>query len=192
MSRDLAEGRYVDEKYQTLPASRLRQALVSRTPEDALLAVAKRMPVRIRVRADQRKLNILLAECGNSKLPVEVRQSASIASRRAGQPRAAAGWRAGGEGFGGGGLGSGGGSRWEVAAGRCPAALAAAALAAAAAANRPGRRAVCRAASAGVGEGGGFGGGNRGSTGRPARGHRRSNLIDVELYGSSISTTLEQ
>jgi hypothetical protein len=72
--RDPAEGRYVDEKYATLPASRLRGALTSRTPEDALLAVAKRMPVRIRVLIDQRRLNLFIAECGNSKLAVEVRQ----------------------------------------------------------------------------------------------------------------------
>jgi hypothetical protein len=74
LSRDPAEGRYVDEKYVTLPATRLRSALTSKTAEDALLAVAKRMPVRIRVKVDQRKLNVLLAACGNSRLPVEVRQ----------------------------------------------------------------------------------------------------------------------
>jgi hypothetical protein len=73
-ARDPAEGRYVDEKYQILPAARLRGALTSKTPEDALLAVAKRMPVRIRCWMDQRKLNVLLAQCGNSKLPVEIRQ----------------------------------------------------------------------------------------------------------------------
>jgi hypothetical protein len=72
--RDPAERRYVDDKYQPLPATRLRSALTSKTPEDILLAVAKRMPVRIGVRIDQRKLNVLLAACGNAKLPVEVRQ----------------------------------------------------------------------------------------------------------------------
>ena len=74
LARDPAEGRYVDEKYATLPAARLRGALTSTSPEDALLAVAKRMPVRMRLRMDQRKLNVLLAQCGNSKLPVEIRQ----------------------------------------------------------------------------------------------------------------------
>ena len=43
LARDPAEGRYVDEKYATLPAARLRGALTSTTPEDALLAVAKRI-----------------------------------------------------------------------------------------------------------------------------------------------------
>lgn len=74
LARDPAEMRYVDEKYQPLPASRLRGALTSRSPEDALLAVAKRMPVRIRVGIDQRRLNVFLAQCGNAKLPLEVRQ----------------------------------------------------------------------------------------------------------------------
>jgi hypothetical protein len=72
--RDPAEGRYVDDKYQPLTAARLRGALTSTAPEDAMLAVAKRMPVRIRVWIDQRRLNLLIAECGNSELPVEVRQ----------------------------------------------------------------------------------------------------------------------
>jgi len=72
--RDPAEGRYVDDKYQPLTAARLRGALISTAPEDAMLAVAKRMPVRIRVWIDQRRLNLLIAECGNSELPVEVRQ----------------------------------------------------------------------------------------------------------------------
>ena len=74
LARDPAEGRYVDEKYATLPALRLRGALESTDATEALLAVAKRMPVRIRVQIDQRKLNSLLAQCGNSRLPVEVRQ----------------------------------------------------------------------------------------------------------------------
>jgi hypothetical protein len=39
-----------------------------------LLAVAKRIPVRLRFQLDQRKLNVLLSACGNARLPVEVRQ----------------------------------------------------------------------------------------------------------------------
>jgi hypothetical protein len=74
MARDPAIRRYVDEKFQPLDVVRLRGALKSTTPEDALLAVAKRMPVRIRVIIDQRKLHVLLAQCGNSRLPVEIHQ----------------------------------------------------------------------------------------------------------------------
>lgn len=103
MSRDPAEGRYVDEKYQPLPATRLRAALTSATPEDALLAVSKRMPVRIRLQVDQRKLNLLLAECGNSRLPVEVRQV------RINREPAAVGAMGGSGGYAGGGYAPGGG-----------------------------------------------------------------------------------
>lgn len=71
---DPAEGRYVDSQFKPLPAATLREALTSTNPQDAILAVAKRMPVRMRFIMDQRKLNRLLAECGNSKLPLEVRQ----------------------------------------------------------------------------------------------------------------------
>ena len=74
MSTDPAFGRYVDGTYQPLDPAKLRSALTSKSKEDALLAVAKRMPVRMPFRVDQRKLNKVLAECGNSKLPVEVRQ----------------------------------------------------------------------------------------------------------------------
>jgi hypothetical protein len=96
LARDPAINRYVDDKYQPLAPDRLRGALKSQTPEDALLAVAKRMPVRIRVVLDQRKLNVLLAQCGNSKLPVEIRQV------RINRPPAAMGAGAGAGGYGGG------------------------------------------------------------------------------------------
>jgi hypothetical protein len=74
LTSDPASGRYVDEKYQPLDPTRLRNAYKSQDPSDALLAVAKRMPVRMRFKVDQRRLNQLLAECGNSRLPIEVRQ----------------------------------------------------------------------------------------------------------------------
>ena len=71
---DLADGRYVDEQYQPLKAVRLRGSLTSRDPQDALLAVAKRMPVRVRFKLNQQRLHRVLAEFGNSRLPVEIRQ----------------------------------------------------------------------------------------------------------------------
>ena len=86
---DLADGRYVDEQYQPLKAARLRGSLTSRDPQDALLAVAKRMPVRMRFKLNQQRLHRVLAECGNSRLPVEIRQV------RINRPAAAGG----GEGF---------------------------------------------------------------------------------------------
>jgi hypothetical protein len=72
--RDPAEGRYVDVDYKPVPPDRLRGASKSNSAADAFLAVAKRMPVRMHLVVDQRYLNRLLAECGNSNLVVEIRQ----------------------------------------------------------------------------------------------------------------------
>jgi hypothetical protein len=74
VSRDPAEGRYVDVNYQPIPPDRLRLAFTSTKSDEAFLAVAKRMPVRMHLVVDQRYLNRLLAECGNSNLIVEIRQ----------------------------------------------------------------------------------------------------------------------
>ncbi len=74
VQRDPAEGRYVDDKFQPVPPARLREAFTSTKPEEAFLAVAKRMPVRMHLVVDQRYINRLLAECGNSNLVVEIRQ----------------------------------------------------------------------------------------------------------------------
>jgi len=74
LTADPADGRYVDNDYVTLRATRIRKAMTSSEPSDAFLVVAKRMPIRLRLIVDQRKLHRLLAECGNSQLPVEIRQ----------------------------------------------------------------------------------------------------------------------
>jgi hypothetical protein len=72
---DPIAGRYVDNKsYLPLAAEEVRSAATSGTPEKAYLAVAKRMPVRMQVRMDQRKLNKFLIECGNADLMLEVKQ----------------------------------------------------------------------------------------------------------------------
>ncbi len=75
-SADPAEGRYVDKDYQPLDAARLRQVMTAESvePADAYLAVAKRVPVRMRLKIDQTKLNLLLVQCANAALTVEVRQ----------------------------------------------------------------------------------------------------------------------
>lgn len=74
LENDPADGRYVKKDYTPLPAATLRSAAESDNKEEAYLAVAKRMPVRMRVRMDQRKLNKFLIECGNSDLMLEVKQ----------------------------------------------------------------------------------------------------------------------
>ena len=74
---DPAEGRYVDKNYEPLSAEILRQVMEHEgdlDPEQAYLAVAKRIPLRMRVSIDQRHINRLLVECANSELTVEVRQ----------------------------------------------------------------------------------------------------------------------
>jgi len=99
---DPADGRYVDNDYAPLPASRVREAIRTRNPADAFLVVAKRMPIRLRLIVDERKLHRLLAECGNSKLPVEIRQVRLNRGDSAGG--------GGGHDMGGGGYGTDGGS----------------------------------------------------------------------------------
>ncbi|HRX77916.1 MAG TPA: hypothetical protein P5307_02580, partial [Pirellulaceae bacterium] len=76
VNRDPAELRYVDNDYVALPASRVRAALSpdGESPDDAFLVVAKRVPIRLGLTMDQRRIHRLVTECGNSTLMVEVRQ----------------------------------------------------------------------------------------------------------------------
>jgi len=75
-SSDPADNRYVDRDYKALTAERLKKAMRGELsdPKDLLLAVAKRVPVRLNFKMDQRRVPELLAACGNSKLPVEIKQ----------------------------------------------------------------------------------------------------------------------
>ncbi len=74
MTPDPANGRYVDAAYAPLTAEDLRSKMKSESPEDAYFAVAKRVPVRLRLKVDQRRLQTLIAECGNANLLFEIRQ----------------------------------------------------------------------------------------------------------------------
>ncbi len=69
---DPAEGRYVDKNLNHITASALRSALTSNKPSDASLAVAKRVPVMMGLKMDQRAVHDLLAACGSADLMVEV------------------------------------------------------------------------------------------------------------------------
>ena len=60
---ELVKNRYYDENYE--PIADLQSSLVT---------VAKRIPVRMRLLMDQRKINALLVECANAPLTFEVRQ----------------------------------------------------------------------------------------------------------------------
>lgn len=71
---DPANGRYVDAAYAPLTGEDLRTKMKSSSPEDAYFAVAKRVPVRMRLKVDQRRIQTLIAECGNADLMFEIRQ----------------------------------------------------------------------------------------------------------------------
>ncbi|MBI1248051.1 hypothetical protein GC197_09445 [bacterium] len=66
--------RYVDKDYKKLKVEDLRAATTEPTSENYYLSVAKRLPVRMRLKMDQREIDKLLVECGNADLMVEVRQ----------------------------------------------------------------------------------------------------------------------
>ena len=67
---DPAHGRYVNKDYEPLSGQEVRADFAS----EPYLAVAKRIPVRMRFMMDQRQINRLLVECSNSPLTVEIRQ----------------------------------------------------------------------------------------------------------------------
>lgn len=71
---DPADKRYVDVNFDPVEAATLRSAMASSSPTDAPFTVAKRIPVKINVLMDQRKIPLLVAECGNAPLMIEVRQ----------------------------------------------------------------------------------------------------------------------
>jgi len=83
-----AVGRYVDNNNVSLEPSALVSAMTGAatiqedggsmpTVSDAYLAVAKRVPVRVHVRMDERYVMKLLAECANSPLTLKVQQMRS-------------------------------------------------------------------------------------------------------------------
>jgi hypothetical protein len=110
---DPGNWRYVDKANTPLAGFQLRQAIAptapgaapaTPSPETVLLTVAKRMPVRIRLEIDQRRLNKLLTEFGNAQLPVEVRQlRINRTAAAAGNPDSFFGALGGGQGGGPGG-----------------------------------------------------------------------------------------
>ena len=102
-SLDPAENRYVDEKLAGVPAKKLR------TLNDADLIVAKRLPVRLVVLMDQRQINRFIADCGNAKLPLEIRQVRLPQSGGGGGAGGGMGGMGGGMGGMGGGMGGMGG-----------------------------------------------------------------------------------
>lgn len=101
-SSDPADKRYVDSKGAAVAATDLREKMSSDSPEDAYFAVAKRIPVRMRVSIEQLAIPEFLANCGSADLMLEVQQV------RIGDTVAAGGGAAAGA-YGGAGYGGGGG-----------------------------------------------------------------------------------
>ena len=97
-----ADGRYVDNNYEPLTADVLQQFMGNSESsidiEQAYLAVAKRIPLRMRVSMDQRAINKLLVECSNSELTVEVRQLTIDSQEEGGKGRRGGGLGGGFEG----------------------------------------------------------------------------------------------
>lgn len=74
-SRDFLHGRYVNGKFEPLPASTVREAIgIDKLSSNAELIVAKRIPFRIAFEMDERKIAKFLAACANSPFRFEVRQ----------------------------------------------------------------------------------------------------------------------
>ena len=101
---DPANGRYVDANFAPVSGEDLRTKMKEGEPEDAYFAVAKRVPVRMRFKIDQRRVQEFLAKCGSADLVLEVRQVRLGDTDAAGAPGAAGGMYSGGMGMG---LGSG-------------------------------------------------------------------------------------
>jgi hypothetical protein len=70
---DPADGRYVDTNFKPLTGAQLRSAMNLVSATDAVNAVAKRVPVRMRLKVDDR-FGRLITECGNGKMMLEVLQ----------------------------------------------------------------------------------------------------------------------
>jgi hypothetical protein len=70
---DPADYRYVGTNYSALPAEKVRSAMKSENPDDAFYVVAKRMPIRLQLVVDQRRLYRLLTECDRVALLIDNR-----------------------------------------------------------------------------------------------------------------------
>ncbi|MDF1840196.1 MAG: hypothetical protein P1U77_02105, partial [Rubripirellula sp.] len=71
---DPADNRYLNALREPITGQTLRSALTSNSPNDAALAVAKRVPVKMTFVMDQRAVPELIAVCGSAPLMVEVSQ----------------------------------------------------------------------------------------------------------------------
>jgi hypothetical protein len=79
MRPDPADGRYIsfatDKEFDSVKGVDLREAIKNITAVNAVDAVAKRVPIRMRLKIDPNHLSTLIAACGNADLMLEVYQT---------------------------------------------------------------------------------------------------------------------
>ncbi len=73
-ANDPADQRYLKPDFESISSSELIAKMKSDSPQDAFYAVAKRVPIQMRLKMDQRRVADLIAQCGNNDLIVEVKQ----------------------------------------------------------------------------------------------------------------------
>lgn len=72
---DPAHLRYIDKDFKPIESSKYRQSVSSnQLGPDSWMSVVKRVPVRLRLRVDERRIGEILEKCANAKIPLEVRQ----------------------------------------------------------------------------------------------------------------------
>jgi hypothetical protein len=75
---DPADNRYIsfaaDKEFEPVKGVDLREAIKNMSAQNAVDAVAKRVPIRMRLKIDPNHLNRLIAECGNANMMLEVYQ----------------------------------------------------------------------------------------------------------------------
>jgi hypothetical protein len=94
---DPAHLRYVDKAFKPITASQYRQSVTSQQlGADSWMTVVKRVPVRLRIRVDERRIAEILEKCANAKIPLEVRQITLIGGELPADQTAAASGKKGG------------------------------------------------------------------------------------------------
>ena len=102
-TRDPADQRYVsfaaDKEFESVIGADLRSAIKNISAANAVDAIAKRIPIRMRLKMDPNHLHTLIEACGNANLMLEVYQV------RLNTPAAPSSGSGGGGGYGAGGMG---------------------------------------------------------------------------------------
>lgn len=88
---DPAHLRYVDKDFNPIPAAQYRTSTsANQLSADSWMSVVKIVPVRLRLRVDERRIAEILEKCANAKLPLEVRQVTIIGGELPAEPAGAA------------------------------------------------------------------------------------------------------